>query len=59
MSYSYCEFEPVVLADRLYTYVSIDGDDKNRSYIKDGSSVYSVLTAKLLPEYVYDRNRNS
>lgn len=60
MVYSYCEFETVVLSDYTYQYVSIDSEDNNRSMVKDGENkVYSVLTSKLLPEYVYDRIRNA
>ena len=59
MAYNYCEFEMVVLADYTYQYVSIDSEDNNRSMIKDtqDNRVYSVLTSKLVPEYVYDNAR--
>jgi len=59
MVYTYCEFEMVVLADYSYEYVSIDSEDNNRSMVKDtqDNRIYSVLTSKLVPEYVYDNAR--
>lgn len=61
MVYSYCEFETVVFSNYTYEYVSIDSEDNNRSMVKDTreNKIYSILTSLLLPEYVYDRNRNS
>lgn len=62
MVYNYCEFEKVILSDYRYEFISIDNEDDNRSMVKEdciNGKVYSVLTSKLLPEYVYDKIRNS